>query len=127
MERSASGQPHAAGGSLGLVIVTKQRTARDAEATLKLNCSQDDLIKKLIDRYDILTDVPEEAVMVRLEHETEVTERASVLSSLEDAVTYEADDPRIYHGRLFSSICLAEPCASASGKLEDSVKVIAQD
>ena len=106
------------------MIVTKQRTARDGEATLKFNCSQDDLIKKLIDRYDILADVPEEAVMVRLVHETEVTERNSVLSSLEDAVTYEADDPRIYHGRLFSSVCLAEPCASEGGKLEDSSKVM---
>ena len=24
-------------------------------------------------------------------------------------VRYEADDPRIHHGRLFSSLCLAEP------------------
>ena len=124
VERSVKGQSHAAGGSLGMVIVSKQRTARDGEATLKFNCSQDDLIKKLIDRYDILADVPEEAVMVRLEHETEVIQRSSVLSSLEEAVTYEADDPRIYHGRLFSSLCLAEPSASESGKLEDSLKVM---
>ena len=124
LERSVTGQSYGGGGSLGIVIVSKQRTLRDGQATLKFNCAQDDLVKKLIDRYDILEDVPEEVVMVRLEHETEVIHRSSVLSSLEEAVTYEEDDPRIYHGRLFSSLCLAEPGVTEDGKLQDCDKVI---
>ena len=32
--------------------------------------------------------------------------------------------PRIYHGRLFSSLCLAEPSASNDGKMQDSENVL---
>ena len=42
---------------------------------------------------------------------------------------YEADDPRIHHGRLFSSLCLAEPAVSGSeagaARLEDEDGVAA--
>ena len=42
---------------------------------------------------------------------------------------YEADDPRIHHGRLFSSLCLAEPAVSGSeagaAQLEDEAGVAA--
>ena len=58
LERSVTGQSYGGGGSLGIVIVSKQRTLRDGQATLKFNCAQDDLVKKLIDRYDILEDGP---------------------------------------------------------------------
>ena len=43
-------------------------------------------------------------------------------------VRYEADDPRIHHGRLFSSLCLAEPAVSGSeagARLEDEAGVAA--
>ena len=79
----------------------------------------------MVDRYDILADVPQEAVEDRLKYEARVTERSSVLSSLEDAVKYEDDDPRVHHGRLFSSICLMEPQRSEAGQLKDTDTVLA--
>ena len=121
--RSASGRDYSAGGALGVVIVSRKRTVRDCQATLKINCNPDDLIKRLIDRYQILEDVPREAVEDRLKYEARVTERSSVLSSLEEAVMYQEDDPRIHHGRLFSSVCLLEPQRSEAG-LEDTDKVL---
>ena len=93
-ERSATGQAYGGGGALGLVIVTKKRTMDDTKATLKFNCYQDDLIKRLIDKYGILDEVKDEAVMIRLEHESAVTQRSFVLKSLDEAVQYEEDDPR---------------------------------
>ena len=125
-DRSVTGLPYGGGGALGVVVVSKQRTSHDCQATLKFNCHQDDLVKRLIDKYDILEDVKEEAVIIRLDHETAVTQRSSVLSSLQEAVKYEEDDPRIYHGRLFSSICLAEPKRSDEDELQDSDNVVSQ-
>ena len=106
-----SGLPYGGGGALGIVIVSRQRTSRDGEATLKFNCGQDDLVKRLVDRcytlstqylhtiytlsthylhaiyrYDILGDVKDEAVTVRLEQETDILQRSAVLSSLQEAV-----------------------------------------
>ena len=106
-----------------MVIVSRQRTGRDCEATLKINCQPDTLVRRLIDRYGILADVPKEVVENRIKYEAVLTERSSVLSSLEDAVMYEEDDPRVYHGRLFSSVCLLEPQRSEAG-LEDTDKVL---
>ena len=126
--RSTSGREYEAGGrggALGVVIVSRKRTARDCQATLKINCQPDDLVKRLIDRYQILEDVPSEAVEDRLKYEARVTERSSVLSSLEEAVMYQEDDPRIHHGRLFSSICLLEPHRSEAGQLTDADNVLA--
>ena len=77
-----------------------------------------------IDRYNILDSVKQEAVSIRLEHEVMVTQRSTVLKSLEEAVKYEEDDPRIYHGRLFSSICLAEPALNEDDDLEDADNVV---
>ena len=53
--RSVSGLPYGGGGALGIVIVSRQRTSRDGEATLKFNCGQDDLIKRLVDRCNTLS------------------------------------------------------------------------
>ena len=125
--RSTSGRPYQAGGeggALGVVIVSRQRTARDCEATLKINCQPDTLVRRLIDRYGILADVPREVVEDRIKYEAVLTERSSVLSSLEDAVMYEEDDPRVHHGRLFSSICLLEPQRSEADRLTDSENVL---
>ena len=125
--RSTSGRPYQGGGeggALGVVIVSRQRTGRDCEATLKINCQPDTLVRKLIDRYGILADVPKEVVEDRIKYEAVLTERSSVLSSLEEAVMYEEDDPRVHHGRLFSSICLLEPQRSEADRLTDSENVL---
>ena len=50
-----SGLPYGGGGALGIVIVSRQRTSRDGEATLKFNCGQDDLVKRLVDRCNTLS------------------------------------------------------------------------
>ena len=60
----------------------------------------------------------------RIKYEAVLTERSSVLSSLEEAVMYEEDDPRVHHGRLFSSICLLEPQRSEADRLTDSENVL---
>ena len=124
--RSASGRAYQGGGeggALGVVVVSRKRTSRDCGATLKINCQPDTLVRRLIDRYGILADVPKEVVENRIKYEAVLTERSSVLSSLEDAVMYEEDDPRVYHGRLFSSICLLEPQLSEAGSLTDTDNV----
>ena len=123
-ERSKTGLPYGGGGALGVIVVNTKNTKYDNISTLKFNCHPDDLIKKIIDRYDILEDVKEEAVQLRIDQETALMKRGSVLASLYDAVMYEEGDPRIYHGRLFSSVCLSEPKVKEEGKLEDVETVL---
>ena len=123
-ERSNTGLPYGGGGALGVIIVNNKKTKYDTISTLKFNCHPDDLVKRIIDRYDILEDVKEEAVQLRIDQETTVMKRGTVLASLYDAVMYEEGDPRIYHGRLFSSVCLSEPKVKEYGQLEDVDSVL---
>ena len=56
-----------------------------------------------------MADVAEEAVSKHLELETEVVERSAVIARLEEAEQFEPEDPRMRHGRLYTSTCLTPP------------------
>ena len=122
--RSQTGLPYGGGGALGTILVRTTTCKYDSTATLKFNCTADALVKRLVDRYDILGDVSKEAVTRRMEQETEALQREKVLACLQEAEEYEADDPRVRHGRLFNSTCLLQPSASKEGLWKDEPTVV---
>ena len=121
--RSQTKMPFGGGGALGTILVSNNASRFDATATLRFNCGTDDVVKLLVDRYGILGDVSQEAVSRRLELESEVMQRSTVLACLEEAEQYEADDPRVRHGRLFNAMCLLQPQAE-KGLFTDEAKVV---
>ena len=122
--RSQTGLPYGGGGALGTILVRTTACKYDSTATLKFNCTADELVKRLVDRYGILGDVSQEAVTRRKEEETEALQREKVLACLQEAEEYEGDDPRVKHGRLFNSTCLLQPSASKAGVWKDEPAVV---
>ena len=49
--RSQTGLPYGGGGALGTILVRTTACKYDSTATLKFNCTADELVKRLVDRY----------------------------------------------------------------------------
>ena len=108
--RSQTGLPYGGGGALGTILVRTTASKFDSTATLKFNCTADEVVKRLVDRYNIrymgaqyiytsvvsrvyiniyvvdrygiLGDVSSEAVTRRLEQESEALEREKVVFTI---------------------------------------------
>ena len=91
-----------------------------------MNCPPEDVVSALVGRAGAVAAVPPEVVEARENQQAARLERDTVLASLHcgSSGNYETGDPRLAHGRLFSTVCLAAPRSGEAGWLEDSAPVI---
>jgi hypothetical protein len=120
--RSRTGLPYGKGGALGTVLVRGRPSPHDSSATLRFNCSNDRLVRLLVERCGLAGEVRVE-VVPEVQEEEEVLDREGVLDTLEGAEQFDEGDPRLLHGRLFHSTCLLAPGQEEGGLLRDGPAV----
>ena len=106
-DRSTSGLSYTDGGSLGFIVVGSMQTRFDAKATLRINSDPDDIFKKALENLELLDDLDPDILSSRLKLEKDKASRKDLVQNLH--LSFENEDPRKFHGKVFFDKCLLAP------------------
>ena len=106
-DRSTSGISYTEGGSLGFIVVGSMQTRFDAKATLRINSDPDDIFKKALENLELLDDLDPDILCSRLRLEKDKSSRKDLVQNLH--LSFENQDPRKFHGKIFFDKCLLTP------------------